>query len=98
MFEDRERKRKYEEEKKGWDDKVKKLKSSIEVVKSTLKSQEEEQMKAFEDAKKFKKAKNKETAYKRAELAAKNIVDLRSELDKKSDSLVKLMSKKPRQL
>ena len=98
MFEDRERKRKYEEEKKGWDDKVKKLKSSIEVVKSTLKSQEEEQMKAFEDAKKFKKANNKETAYKRAELAAKNIVDLRSELDKKSDSLVKLMSKKPRQL
>ena len=98
MFEDRERKRKYEEEKKGWDDKVKKLKSSIEVVKSTLKSQEEEQMKAFEDAKKFKKANNKETAYKRAELAAKNIVGLRSELDKKSDSLVKLMSKKPRQL
>ena len=95
-LEAQEKKRKFDEEKDSWSEKVKKVKSEIVTLKDTIKKQEQAQSVALSNAIKYQSQAKKDLAIKLAESTGKSIVELRSELDKQQSKLSNLMGKKPK--
>ena len=95
-LEAQEKKRKFDEEKDSWSEKVKKVKSEIVTLKDTIKKQEQAQSVALSNAIKYQSQAKKDSAIKLAESTGKSIVELRSELDKQQSKLSNLMGKKPK--